>query len=448
MVYSRFRKNCVVRILLLAATTCLFTYLVLTTSRYTSMVGCGLLVVFQIFELLRFVEKAYRNLARFLQSIEHSDFSQSFSSSQDDATFAELNAAFSSVVHRYRELGLEREENYRYLQTVVQHVGIGMIAFRKDGEVELLNTAAKRLFDLPALKNIEVLGKVSPELLERLRAMAPGERELITVSVNDERLQLSVYATELRQRHKIVTLVSFQNISSEFNEKEMDAWQNLIRVLTHEIKNSLAPIASLASSTEELLLPAGAERKLTVPCDAGDVRDALQTIQRRSHGLLQFVDTYRDLTHIPRPQYKTLSVADLFDRVEKLIRSDMTQDNITWATSIMPENLTLTADPELVEQVLINLILNAVQALQGQSSAAIDLDASADERGRIAIRVTDNGPGIVKDALEKIFVPFYSTRKRGSGIGLSLSRQIMRLHRGDITVQSEPNVRTTFTMRF
>ncbi|MBN1164319.1 MAG: ATP-binding protein [Candidatus Krumholzibacteriota bacterium] len=485
MIHRNFTANCVFRIILLALTMLVFIYLLLASSVRATVVLCGLAIIYQAYSLIRYVHKTNRDLTRFLRSIEYSDFSQTFSSELKGSSFDELSKAFTLVLNRFREISLEKEEHYRYLQTVVQHVGVGIIAYRKNGEVELFNAAAKKMLDLPALKNIGRLESVCPPLAARLRSIEPGQRELITVSIHDELLQLSIYATELRQRRQALTLVSLQNISNELNQKEMDAWQNLIRVLTHEIKNSLTPIASLASSVEELVLPveppegaalskkeSGLEAKPISASESGlevesapeaesspetesvseaksrDIRDALHTIQKRSHGLLQFVDTYRNLTHIPKPDYRVFAVRELFGRMERMARPHIEGKTVSLATSIEPESLTLTADEQLIEQVLINIILNAIQALEGRAGGRIGVEARIEERGRAIIRIIDNGPGIVPEALEKVFIPFYSTKQGGSGIGLSLSRQIMRMHRGDLLVQSEPDVSTVFTMRF
>lgn len=448
MVFKRFRINCTVRILLLSATIALFFYLYFESRFYATLIISGIAVVFQVYLLIAYVERSNRKMTRFLQSIRFSDFSAGFSGGVKGASFDELNEALSDVSARFREISAEKEESYRYLQTVVQHVGVGMIAFRKDGGVELLNTAAKQLFDISHLKNIDALDVVSSELVDKLRNIEPGQRDLVKLSCKNELMQLSIYATELKLRHRGVMLVSFQNISSELDEKEMEAWQNLIRVLTHEIKNSLTPIASLAASIEEMVAPGEGGGTHVFDEDIDDVRGALQTIQKRSHGLLQFVDAYRNLTHIPKPEFRVFPVAELCGRVEKLTRSQIDGKGIEYRCTIEPETMEITADPQLVEQVLINILLNAIEATEGRPGARIDVEAEIDERGRPAISVTDNGPGILEDVIEKIFVPFYSTKTGGSGIGLSLSRQIMRMHRGDLVARSEPDRTTTFTIRF
>ncbi|MDH3891350.1 MAG: ATP-binding protein [candidate division Zixibacteria bacterium] len=446
MASKRFRTLCLLRVLVLGATIVLFVHLLLATSLYATTIIVAITIVYQIFGLIRFIETTNRNLQRFLLSIAHSDFSQTFTGGLKGASFEELNLAFGEVMSRFREVRAEREESLHYLQTVVQHIGIGLLAFQKSGDVELLNPAAKRMFNLPRLRNIRSLQESCPALVDKLLNIKSGQRTLVTVTLNEELMQLSVYATELRQRGKAITLVTLQNISSELNAKEMEAWQNLIRVLTHEIKNSLTPIASLAATVEDLV---ASDRSADDAYDSSaDIRDALQTIQKRAGGLTQFVDAYRDLTHLPKPEYLNFPLGELLDRVAQLIKSQLAEQGVEFDCTVHPDNLQLVADPQLVEQALINLVLNAIQAAGGRDGARVDIEAGIDDRGRAVIHVSDNGPGIVPDALEKIFVPFYTTRKGGSGIGLSLARQIMRLHRGDLFVMSTPEVHTRFTMRF
>jgi two-component system nitrogen regulation sensor histidine kinase NtrY len=446
MASRNFRFNIIVRVLLLSVSAFAI-YPIFTDRLYAATGFLAVFIAIQILSLISYVEKTNRGLARFLQSIRYSDFSTGFTTGEHGPSFDELNRIYSEVIGRFREISIEKEENYRYLQAVVQHVGIGMIAFGADGIVELINAAAKKLFDVPRLGTIDDLSEVSPELVEKLRMMEPGESALIKVMVSGDLLQLSVYTTELRLRHSSLTLVSFQNIGTELDRKEMEAWQNLIRVLTHEIKNSLTPIASLTSSMEDML----SAREQTVGLDEEALQDihvAIETIKKRSEGLLRFTDAYRSLTKIKQPEFKRFPVSDLLSRIRNLSAAQIEEDRIELRTTVAPPDLKLMADPELIEQVLINLVLNAIEALEGRQDGRIEISASIDDRNHIVMQVIDNGRGIVENALEKIFIPFYSTKKEGSGIGLSLSRQIMRLHHGDLTAESEPGERTVFTMRF
>ena len=447
MVYKNFRLHCVIRVLLLGVTIYLFFYLLLQTALYATIVIVASVIVYQIYALIHFVEKTNRDLTRFLEAIKHTDFSQTFSGTGLGSSFEPLKKVFNEVIEQFRRARSEKEEHFRYLQTVVQHVGIGLIAFTQDGEIGLINTAAKRLLRVAHLKNIKTLESLSKKLVTTLLAMESGGKALIKIDDKTEFLHLAVYATEFKLREQQFTLVSIQNIQSELEEKEMEAWQNLIRVLTHEIMNSVTPISSLASTVNELLEKPKSRSEIT-PEYISDMRGAVLTIQKRSEGLLHFVDAYRSLTRIPRPNFKIFHVTELFSGVEQLLRASFKEKTIGLNVRIAPESLELTADPEMIEQVLINLLLNAIQALHGKSDAKIELTSRLDERGRVIIQVADNGPGIIPEVLDKIFIPFFTTKPEGSGIGLSLSRQIMRLHRGTITARSEPNVATIFTLRF
>jgi len=262
-------------------------------------------------------------------------------------------------------------------------------------------------------------------------------------------LQLSIYATGFVLHKQQLMLVAMQDIQGALEEKEMKSWQNLIRVLTHEIMNSITPIASLASTAHGLLKD---ERECELPESLnetiGDVRHALNTIEKRSKGLLTFIENYRKLTRIPKPDFKIVSVKDLFERVEHLMKDQFQAHSIEFKKQIDPLSLSLTADQALIEQVLINLCKNAVEALNGVARPKIKLKAGTDAHGNPVIKVIDNGRGIPEDVAGRIFIPFFTTRQQGSGIGLSLSRQIIRLHKGTIGVTSTPNEKTVFKLRF
>ncbi len=448
MVFSRFRLNVLGRVLLLSGSLFGFFYLVFQTTLYATLLILAAVCFYQIYSLLFYVEKTNRDLSRFFDAIKHSDFSQSFTGAGLGSSFDELKAAFGEVITKFQRARADKEEHFRYLQTVMQHVGIGLVSFQPNGEVELINSAARRLLRVPHLKNIHALENLSRPLVEKLLAMKSGERALIKVEDKNEMLQLAIYATEFRMREQKFTLVSLQNIQSELEEKEMEAWQNLIRVLTHEIMNSVTPIASLAATLHDMLPPEPRAAMFQPPDAASDVSEGLQTIRKRSEGLLHFVDAYRNLTRIPKPNFHVVPVKTLFEQVRQLMRAQVAAKAIGLKVDITPESLEVTADPDLIEQVLINLLLNAIQAVEHRADAKIALRAFLDERGRVNVQVSDNGPGILPEVLEKIFIPFFTTKQGGSGIGLSLSRQIMRLHRGTISAHSVLGAETVFTLRF
>ncbi|MBN1222127.1 MAG: ATP-binding protein [Candidatus Aminicenantes bacterium] len=451
MVYKRFRTQVTARILLLGISLVLLFYLIFRTQLFAALLITAVLILYQVYALIRYTETTNRDLSRFFQSIKYADFSQTFKDDGRGSTFSELRNAFNDVCDAFRKARSEKEEHYHYLQTVVQHIGVGLIAFQKNGDVELINTAAKRLLNVPRLKNLKFLEPFSKPLVDRFLQLGPKERALVKVEDKGESLHLALYATEFKLGGQAISLVSIQNIHSELEKTEIEAWQKLIRVLTHEIMNSITPISSLASTMKELLIenfPAAQTLNESEKETLDDMRQAVSTIQKRSQGLLHFVDAYRNLTLIPKPSFQIFPVQELFDRVEKLMQANIKDKRIDFAAGVEPNTLELTADPELIEQVLINLLLNALQALENQDDAKILLRAHLDDRGRIIMQISDNGPGISGDNLEKIFIPFFSTKAGGSGIGLSLSRQIMGLHNGSINVYSKPGTQTTFTLRF
>ena len=449
MISKSFRLHCWLRALLLAVTLLVFAYLILETRIVMTAVIVGVIAIIQVVSLIRYIETTNRDLTRFLDSIRYSDFSESFTGRVSGKTFDALNEAFAEVIAKFRRTRSEREEQYRYLQTIIQHIGLGIISFEPDGTVDLINNAAKNLLKVSHLKNVKTLAPLSENLVGALLHCQPGERRLVKIEDSGETMTLVVYPTRFRLRDRAIILVSMQNIESELAEQEMDAWQKLIRVLTHEIMNSITPISSLASTVNTLLRQSEHEGEADVTTETiGDIRQAAATIEKRSNGLLHFVDAYRDLTRIPKPAFELVAVNDFIEHILQLMKNQIEAANISCRVSIVPDNLKIVADPELIEQVMINLIVNAISALQETDDPQISVAASLNSQGRAVLSIADNGPGLERDIAEKIFTPFFTTKKDGSGIGLSLSRQIMRLHKGNISVQSTPNHETKFILRF
>ncbi|MCF7793323.1 MAG: ATP-binding protein [Candidatus Cloacimonetes bacterium] len=451
MIYKNFRIHTLTRIILITTTILAMFIAIFQFGFNVTPILLGALVIFQVIDLIRYIQKTNQYLTNFLESIRYSDFSRSFRIEGLGTAYDGLKAAFNDVIQDFQKIRSEKEEHYHYLQNVIQHIGISLIAYQKNGTVEMINNSAKKLFQISKLRNIEELEVYSKELVEKLKKLKSGERILVQVVDNDMMMQLAVYATEFKIRTRNIILVSIQNIQSELEEQEMEAWQKLIRVLTHEIMNSITPIASLSSTINDLLKDIDTTDNEPQEIDDEtviDIQNSLQTIHKRSTGLIHFVESYRNLTKIPKPKFNIVSVSQIFQNVYKLLEKDLEMNGVKCIQDISPSSLELTADEELIEQVLINLVKNSMYSLADTENARIEMKAFLDRRGRVAVQVVDNGSGILKDVIDKIFVPFFTTKKEGSGIGLSLSRQIMRMHGGTLTAQSEPNVETNFTLRF
>lgn len=411
----------------------------------------GLLALYQVYALARWIERRNRNLARFLEAVEAEDFTQTFSVARKSKAFNELNRTLNRITQRFEQMRAEREDQFQYFQFVVEQLSVGLIVFRQDGKVDVINRAAKRLLGTPQLRNVKELRSINNDLLDAVRDTNRRGRNLVRVESDNLSVRLAVQTSGFRMRGISYTLASLQDMRGEMEEIELDAWQNLIRVLTHEIVNSIAPIASLASTANKILTDSHSQSKESgqaIPPIFDDVQTAVRTIETRSEGLLRFVNSYRTLTHVPNPKFKIFPIWMLFSRVQQLVNSAAKENGIELRTKVEPESLELTADPDLLEQVLLNLLMNSIQALHGRPDGLINLSAQLEEKGKITIRVEDNGPGIPRELQEKIFIPFFTTRDSGSGIGLSLSRQILHLHHALISVWSQPGERTVFTIVF
>ncbi len=452
MVFKNFRLNAGLRILLLIVTIFLLLFTMMN-KHYLTTVLLGVFTAYQIFALFQFVDRTNRHLASFLESIRFSEFTRSFNVEGMGSSFDQLNKAFNDVIQDFQAVRSEKEEHFHYLQNVVQNTDVSIIAYLKDGTVDMINKAAKKLFQISDLKNVKGLEYLSKELVQTLLDLKPGHHYLIKVQDEDDLLQLAVFGTEIKLRNKFITLVTIKNIQNVLEDQETEAWQKLIRVLTHEIMNSITPIASISSTLEIMLKDIrtkeeegneGEMNKDTVI----ELHKALQTINKRSTGLLHFVNTYRNLTRIPKPNFKITNAKDIFENIIHLMGNEIKKSGIKIEIRIEPEDLQVSADEELIEQVLINLVKNSIHALEKKPDGKIILKSYFNKRGRPTMQVIDNGQGILPDVLDKVFIPFFTTKPKGSGIGLSLSRQILRLHGGTITAYSKLDTETVFSLTF
>lgn len=440
MIY-KFRINIIIRVLVL---TSLVTGVVFSLYQglYLTTAFLGLLLVAAIYSLFQYVNQTNRDLANFFTSVQYNDFTTTASAQHRGKSFGELYEGFNLINRKFKDIRAEKEANHQFLQTIVEHVEIGLLCIDDQDEVIMMNKALGALLHKSYLINLKGLQQVEANLYTLVKNMKPGERELIKLNIGNKLMQLAVQRIDLQLKKEPFHLITFQNIRTELEEQELVAWQKLIRILTHEIMNSVAPISSLSSTLKGLI---GDQPEVRQPL-LQEVKNSLSVIERRSNGLLNFTETYRALTRIPPPNFQLIEAGEMIDQLHTLFKAELEDRQIAWETRLPPEPLTFQGDPALLEQVFINLIKNAIEALEGTFQPKIILSLQKLTNGKIIVRLTDNGPGIPEDMLDQIFVPFFTTKDTGSGIGLSLSRQILRLHKGNIELLSEEGKGTVVTV--
>jgi len=445
MKYNRFEIAVILQVILLALSGFAFVYAIVNSYLHITIFSMGMIWILQVAILIRYVNKTSRDLAYFLQSIKYLD---SLNPDDSNKSFKRLNLTYNEIIDTIRRARIDKEAEHHYFRNTIDHVGTGLISFNEQGETELINKAALDLFGLKKFAHISKLEEVLKGLQTDLEKMKPGGHKLVSFYRENEMVKLSIRATSFVIQGEKIKLISLQDIRTELEEGELDAWQKLIRVLTHEIMNSITPVKSLSSSIIRILEKQKKQSgKELDPEEMENALSGLHAIEKRSDGLIGFVEDYKSLNKLPKPVFSEVRVNQLFGNVMVLMNSELKEKNIRTEIMIEDEKLELRIDEKLITQVLINLVGNAIQALP-EKGGRIILKAFESDDNDINIQVVDEGHGIEKDVIDSIFMPFFTTRKEGNGIGLSLSRQIMRLHKGSINVASIPGEETVFTLKF
>ena len=448
MVFSRFKVGVAWRSAVLLLTIAAVAWMIAHTRWYVTIALFVAGALAETILLVRFSTQSSREVARFLAALATDDLSQSFANLRSDVAFRELGIAMERVLESLRASRSERDEQAHYLQALVNHVPVALISIDERNEVRPLNMAARRLFAGPITETGQ-FGQYGQPFAVGLESLRSGSTAIVRMERPSGALLLKVAATEIGADGTRLRLISLQNIENEMSAHELAAWQTVIRVMTHEVMNSLTPVSSLTATARDLV-----EEVLTkVSTDdpraktLADALEALQTATRRSEGLLHFVSNHRRLTKPLEAQIQVVPVQRLFARIQRLLATDLAERDIQLTIQVEPEALELAMDVELLDQALINLVRNAVEALRETPGGLIVLSARRAE-GRIAISVADNGPGISPDQREKIFVPFFTTKRHGSGIGLTLVRQIAATHGASVDVLQTPGTGATVRLLF
>jgi nitrogen fixation/metabolism regulation signal transduction histidine kinase len=446
MAFNRFFRFVILQAILLAVTGTFFLWTLTQDYLLITKFTLGFIWVLQIILLIHYLTRTNRGLDNFLQSVKHLDPTRGIT--EGDKSFDLLNLTYNEIIDSIQKVKIEKEAEHHYFQNTIEHVGIGLISFNDAGQTELYNKAARELFKLEFVRNIQELNKSIPGISELLFSLKQKHSKMIKAVSGDEILKLSIRKTVFKIQDKTVNLVSFQNIRTELEEEEIEVWKKLISVLTHEIMNSVAPIKSLTNTMIKMF-------EKNRPSDTNEESEynvdtlmALKAIQKRSKGLLNFVETYKNLTKVPNPVFQYIELKSLIHEIIILMDSELQLNNISLTSEVNPANLKVNADERLITQVIINLIKNSIESVNKEKNGKIQIKAFISSQSETIIQVIDNGTGIAADLIDKIFIPFFTTKEHGSGIGLSLSRQIMKLHGGTISVFSKYGIETIFTLIF
>ena len=452
MLLNKFFTNVLIRVTFIVLTSVILGIVLphLDRGYYYTLTGIIFLIVLQTYLLVNQVNKTNADLEKFFSSVQDHDSSIRFPEKAKNNSFGKLHNRMNQLNTIIQNVKIENERTSQFLQSVVDHVDIGLLSFDVNGNIEIYNRAAKRYFDVQQAHQLSSLKTSNDEIFKIINTIKPGQEILHKIKTDNILQSILVKATELKFESNVIKLVSFQDITNELDKKELESWQRLIRVLTHEIMNSISPITSLTSVISGYFKKK--EDDNPIPLELIDSQivsktlSGLNTIEETGKGLLDFVDKYRSLTSLPKPDLSKFPIDNLFGKCKLLMESNIS-NKIKIISNVNPEDIALVADYAQVEQILINLIKNAIEALSGKKNGTIHLKAFYADDVTI-IQVEDNGIGISGDIIEDIFVPFYTTKENGSGIGLSLSKQIMQNHDGTISVNSAPDKGSEFTLKF
>ncbi|MEP6845800.1 MAG: HAMP domain-containing sensor histidine kinase, partial [Panacibacter sp.] len=388
-------------------------------------------------------------VAQFVESVHYRDFSRYFDVKHAPLELQPLRQGFNDINTTMKVISKEKETQYQYLQKILELVDTGILSYEMEtGEVVWMNESLKKLLEIPYLKTIHSLSKRDWGLYHEIMALPLGQNIIATAHQEKSAFKVLLSATAFQTEGKKYKLIAFQNVNEALDETESKAWQRLLSVMTHEIMNSIAPISSLSSTLKNIL---NQSRDNISPINKSNFEDlelGINTIKTRSEGLLKFAETYRNLNKITNLNLTKIFIRDLFENMHKLMEPTLQQKKIEMDIILKDPDLMLEADNNLIEQVLINLIVNAIEAVKESIEPRILLSAYVTANNKTVIKISDNGAGMPEELIDKIFIPFFSTKKAGSGIGLSLCKQIMMLHKGNIQVQSRVGEGTAFMLQF
>ncbi len=447
MIFNRYEWRLLLRVFLLLLVLIVTAFVIVSLGQLLYLVILLPLVAYSVVDMIRFQKKAQDEVNQFVESIHYRDFSRHFDVRKAPNELKPLRKGFNDINTTFKLISRERETQYHYLQKILELVDTGILSYEEEtGETGWINEAFKSIIGVPYLKTIHSLEKREPILYAELVKLKPGDSKIITVTRNQQQVKILVNASLMRSDDKLYKLIAFQNVNEALDETESKAWSKLLNVMTHEIMNSVAPISSLADTLKNRLQSPDIAENLP-HSDLEDIELGIDTIKRRSEGLLKFTESYRSLNKITKLDLNKIMVRNIFENLNSLMTPTLEKKKIELEIILRDPTLSIEADINLIEQVMINLLVNAIEAVKDREEPRITLTAEI-QGGKTFVKVIDNGLGMPPELLDKIFIPFFSTRKTGSGIGLSLCKQIMLLHKGNIQVQSTEGKGSAFILSF
>ena len=403
-----------------------------------------------IFELIRYTNRSNRELTEFLQHILNRDFNLRFNVDKARGTRKELYRTFNDVLQTYKDIKIEKEVQFRFLEHIVELIEVGIIVLDQSQKVVLINSSAEALVKVSSPGTWEQVRKKNQAFTDAVDQVKGSQRVLCESKSGQQSMRLVIHVNRTSMLEEPYTLVTFQDIGSVAEDMESGAWLRLMRILNHEIRNSITPISSLAETIMMILHhDNGLRKELTQlnPQNLSDIQVSIEALWQRSDNLHQFIDDYQKLTKIPAPVPMKIELQSFIEEIHSLFRTDFDNRKIKFLSEIEPDDHMLRADRNLLQQVMINLVRNGMDAMENMDNPELVIRTET-EKDSIRISVADNGAGIEPDILSEIFVPFYTTKPQGSGIGLSLARQVMRMHGGNIWITSRKGEGTTVYLDF
>jgi nitrogen fixation/metabolism regulation signal transduction histidine kinase len=447
---KHFYTNIAIRIVIIALLGIALGWILNSEQPLYNAIALMLLIAILAADVIVYTNRINKKLTYFFDSIQNEDFSQKFSANTGSKTLNRLYQNLKKISEQIENIHIENQRQEKYFEAMIEHIRVGIISVNSDGFVVNCNSTAKRVVGLAQLTHIRQIEKVNNKLARLLNSIKLNEEKTITINNGLEQTTLLVKASEFKTSSEQLKLISMHDIKKELDEKELDSWLKLIRVLTHEIMNSIAPVTSLSENLCSQFVKDGN------PITTSDINEGLinrtiqglQVIHEQGQGLTRFVENYRKLTRLPKPEIAEVLVKNLFEKALMLFNSQHGNTQINISIDLKNQMQTIMADESQILQVLLNLLKNSADALAETATPIIQLACDINKKAEVVISVTDNGPGIPPEMIDEIFVPFFTTRDNGNGIGLSISRQLARLNNGSLKVVSIAHTNTTFSLHF